>query len=58
MTSLASFTVWKICVQTSSGGVCPVGSTIIQPVVALVGSFVLTGLFGLLYLASRGRRGG
>jgi hypothetical protein len=55
---MASITVWKLCIQTTSGGVCPAGSKIIQPFVALVGAFVLTGLVGLVYLAARGRRGG
>jgi hypothetical protein len=45
-----------ICIK-SEGKICPAGSTIVEPIVALVGGFVAVGLIGIIWLAIRGRRG-
>jgi len=45
-----------ICFKTGNT-ICPAGSKVIDPVVALVGGFVAVGLVGIIYLMIRGRRG-
>ncbi len=55
---MASIIIWKYCIATQSGSVCPGGKTVVQPFVALVATFLLVGVVGLIYLALRARRGG
>ena len=45
-----------ICLRTE-GKICPAGSTVIEPIQALVGGFVAVGLIGIIWLMFRGRRG-
>lgn len=45
-----------ICFKTE-GKICPAGSKIVEPFVALVGGFVVVGLIGIIWLMFRGRRG-
>ena len=45
-----------LCWKTADR-ICPPGSTLVEPVQALVGGFIGVGLIGIIWLAIRGRRG-
>jgi hypothetical protein len=53
---MLALVVGKYCIPTGNT-LCPSDKTVIAPFWALVASFVLVGLVGILYLAIRGRRG-
>jgi hypothetical protein len=54
---MLAFVVGNWCIRTKSGALCPAGTKIVPPFIALVAAFVLIGMVGVIYLAIRGRRG-
>jgi hypothetical protein len=52
MAALIAGLCWK-----TADRICPPGSTMVEPIQALVGSFIAVGLIGIIWLAIRGRRG-
>jgi len=49
-------TIFNFCFKTQDA-ICPAGSKVLDPVVGLVGGFVVVGLLGIFWLMFRGRRG-